>query len=105
MTLAASARPSRRTRRGWCGCRDLSVEASAGPGAHVDAELPIGSYGFDERWLRFVCRPKPHDLSIIRVSGDSMAPTLANGDDILVDRSNIGTSCATVSMSCAATMR
>jgi phage repressor protein C with HTH and peptisase S24 domain len=31
-------------------------------------------------------RGTPDRLSIIRVQGDSMAPTLGDGDDILVDR-------------------
>ena len=68
----------------------LSVDASAGPGSLVEGEREIGSYGFDERWLRRVCRARPQDLSIIRVAGDSMAPTLVDGDDILVDRTDAG---------------
>src|SRR6202007_2897256 len=35
---------------------------------------------------RRVARGAPEQLSIIRVAGDSMAPTLVDGDDILVDR-------------------
>lgn len=41
---------------------------------------------FDPSWLRRVARGAPDQLSIIRVSGDSMAPTLDDGDDVLVDR-------------------
>ncbi|HKR23802.1 MAG TPA: S24 family peptidase, partial [Allosphingosinicella sp.] len=40
----------------------------------------------DPAWLRRLARGAPEQLSIIRVSGDSMAPTLADGDEILVDR-------------------
>lgn len=65
----------------------LAVQASAGPGSEVDGEFQIGSYRFDAGWLRDLCRAKPEALSIIRVSGDSMAPTLIDGDDVLVDRS------------------
>lgn len=68
----------------------LSVQASAGVGSIVDGEFAIGAYGFDAAWLRNVCRAKPHDLSIIQVTGDSMAPTLIDGDDVLVDRSDAG---------------
>lgn len=64
----------------------LSVCASAGSGAEVDGELQIGAYRFDSAWLRDISQAKPEDLSIIRVSGDSMAPSLSDGDDALVNR-------------------
>ena len=63
----------------------LSVGASAGPGAHNDAEALGGQIGFDEKWLRKM-GVDPKQLSLIRVEGDSMLPTLADGDDIMVDR-------------------
>lgn len=69
----------------------LSVEASAGTGSNVDGEFVIGSYKFDQRWLRAICSGTPAELSIIRVKGDSMAPTLMDGDDIIVDRADAGT--------------
>ena len=51
--------------------------------------LPIAvHFGLDRNWLKSVSQARPEDLSIIRVSGDSMSPTLADGDDILVDRSD-----------------
>ncbi|MCU0729558.1 MAG: S24 family peptidase, partial [Sphingopyxis sp.] len=40
---------------------------------------------FDPRWLRRLSAT-PKALSIIRVAGDSMAPTLNDGDDIMVDQ-------------------
>lgn len=64
----------------------LSVQASARPGAEVDGEFQVGAYRFDAAWLREICQAKPEDLSIIRISGDSMAPTLGDGDDALVNR-------------------
>ena len=70
--------------------RCLSVEAAAGAGRFVNGEFAIGAYGFDPAWLRRVCSTSPETLSIITVSGDSMSPTLANGDDVLVDRSDAG---------------
>ncbi len=63
------------------------VRASAGPGAIPDAELAHPYFAFDERWLRALTGSRADELSIIRVEGDSMAPTLNDGDDILVDRS------------------
>lgn len=64
----------------------LSVGASAGPGAINDAETLAGKIGFDEKWLRKQGL-EPSKLSLIRVDGDSMSPTLNHGDDIMVDNS------------------
>jgi phage repressor protein C with HTH and peptisase S24 domain len=66
----------------------LSVRASAGPGSVVAEESAAGRIGFDERWLRDLAGAAPTDLSLIRVTGDSMVPTLAEGDDILVNRAD-----------------
>ncbi|MBC7872291.1 MAG: S24 family peptidase, partial [Chitinophagaceae bacterium] len=63
----------------------LDVGASAGPGAMNDGEALSGKIGFDEKWLRKL-GVDPSQLSLICVEGDSMLPTLANGDDIMVDR-------------------
>ena len=61
------------------------VSVSAGPGAHVTEELGKPCFAFDERWLRELTATGSDNLSIVRVQGDSMAPTLNAGDDILVD--------------------
>lgn len=62
-----------------------SVRASAGPGALVNGEAEKPYFAFDERWLKALTATRAAQLSIIRVEGDSMAPTLNAGDDILVD--------------------
>ena len=64
----------------------LDVDAAAGAGAFDGDERGSGHIAFDPAWLRRVARGAPEQLSIIRVAGDSMTPTLADGDDILVDR-------------------
>ena len=69
---------------GFCAVPQLSVEASAGPGALPSGEAVLAHFGFDRRWLRTLSGT-PDKLSIISVRGDSMQPTLAEGDDILVD--------------------
>ncbi len=61
------------------------VSVSAGPGAVVTEELGKPYFGFDERWLKNLTPSEPANLSIVRVDGDSMAPTLNSGDDLLVD--------------------
>jgi phage repressor protein C with HTH and peptisase S24 domain len=61
------------------------VTVSAGPGAIVTEELGKPYFAFDERWLKALTPSAPSSLSIVRVDGDSMSPTLNPGDDILVD--------------------
>lgn len=66
------------------------VLVSAGPGAIVTEELGRPYFAFDERWLKALTSSAPANLSIVRVEGDSMAPTLNAGDDILVDLGDSG---------------
>ena len=61
------------------------VTVSAGPGAVVTEELGKPYFAFDERWLKTLTQTPPSNLSIVRVEGDSMSPTLNAGDEILVD--------------------
>ena len=61
------------------------VAVSAGPGAIVTGELGKPCFAFDERWLKALTSTRPAKLSIVRVEGDSMSPTLNAADDILVD--------------------
>lgn len=70
----------------WVNIPRLSVEASAGPGTLAADERAIGTFCFSNRWLR-EHGLDPQTLSSIRVEGDSMEPTLREGDEILVDRS------------------
>lgn len=63
----------------------LNVTASAGSGAVTELEAPRGRFGFDPRWLRRLTGSKPDRLSIITVMGDSMSPTLTDGDEVIVD--------------------
>ena len=66
------------------------VFASAGPGAIVNEGVGKPYFGFDERWLKALTMTSPERLSVIRVEGDSMSPTLYDGDDILVDLGDCG---------------
>ena len=75
-------------RGGVAGLRSVKrhpVLVSAGPGAVVTEELGKPCFAFDERWLRSLTASPADNHSIVRVEGDSMAPTLSAGDDILVD--------------------
>lgn len=63
----------------------ISVEASAGHGALAEMEAKSSQFGFDEKWLKRLTTSKASSLSIIRVTGDSMEPTLHDGDEVMVD--------------------
>ena len=67
-----------------------AVRASAGPGAIPAGEEAAPYFAFDRRWLKALTGASADHLSIIRVEGDSMAPTLNDGDDILIDRRFVG---------------
>ncbi len=60
------------------------VMASAGHGSFPDWECQMFFF-FPEQWIRKYLDVSIQDLRLIRVSGDSMAPHLRNGDTILVD--------------------
>ena len=66
----------------------LDVGASAGSGALVGGERALSHIAFDPQWLRRLGAGNGRQLSIIRVEGDSMLPTLAHGDEILVDQAD-----------------
>ncbi len=72
--------------RGLVAVARLAVNASAGAGSFDGDEKVTAHIAFDPAWLRQLARSGTELLSIIRVQGDSMAPTLADGDEILVDR-------------------
>ncbi|QHL92055.1 peptidase S24 (plasmid) [Sphingomonas changnyeongensis] len=66
----------------------LDVGASAGAGASVDGEHGLHPVSFDARWLRQLVATRIDQLSMIRVQGDSMSPTLSDGDEIMVNQAD-----------------
>jgi phage repressor protein C with HTH and peptisase S24 domain len=66
----------------------LGVRAAAGAGSVVNDERPRAHMSFDQAWLRRLTSAKADQLSLLQVSGDSMAPTLTDGDELLIDRSD-----------------
>jgi phage repressor protein C with HTH and peptisase S24 domain len=81
----SSATSGKPFRGDWVDVPRLSLGASAGSGAHAAEEQSIGAFRFAARWLRGQGLD-PSMLSAIAVAGDSMEPTLRDGDEILVDR-------------------
>lgn len=69
----------------WADIPRLPLGASAGPGTVALDPVPIDRLRFSGRWLRQQGL-EPGMLSVIEVEGDSMEPTLRDGDEILVDR-------------------
>lgn len=62
------------------------AHASAGPGAlNSEHAEPIGYRIFPVQWLRTLSRSAASSLAILMVAGDSMEPTLQNGDNIMID--------------------
>jgi len=83
-----AAEKGRMPRRGLVSVPRLEIGASAGPGAFAGDERPRQHVAFEAEWLRTLVGSGLTDLSIIQVAGDSMSPTLSDGDEILVDRAD-----------------
>lgn len=66
--------------------RRLDIEASAGPGAVVEAEDTFEVLAFREDWLRRR-GINPLTTHALTARGDSMEPTIRDGDVLLVDKS------------------
>lgn len=61
------------------------VKASAGGGAVIHSEQIVDHLVFKAEWVRNALGVSVKDLALISVKGDSMEPTLSNGDLILID--------------------
>ena len=64
-----------------------SPRPSMGGGAVVteDHDTPGSAYHFRRSWIKGSLKASPSQLRIMHVEGDSMAPTLLDGDTVLVD--------------------
>ena len=61
------------------------VQASAGSGSEVHDEQMIGLMAFDEMFLRRQLGVRTEGLATIEATGDSMEPTIRDGDLLLID--------------------
>lgn len=61
------------------------VHASAGGGAIIHSEQIVDYLSFRTEWVRNALGAGVNDLALIDVKGDSMEPTLSDGDLILID--------------------
>lgn len=64
-----------------------NVQASAGHGALVSDEMIVDRLCFPPGYLRSITSANARDLAIIGVKGESMLPTLADDDVVMVDMS------------------
>jgi phage repressor protein C with HTH and peptisase S24 domain len=64
-----------------------NARAAAGRGALLDPATIIEDISFSADWVRTVLRRNPAHLALIECSGDSMEPTLRDGDVLMVDTS------------------
>ena len=65
----------------------FDVHASAGDGMFALTEDHASSLAFPKGYLQWLTRANPRDLAIIGVKGDSMLPTLADDDIVMLDTS------------------
>jgi phage repressor protein C with HTH and peptisase S24 domain len=64
----------------------VSVKPSMGGGHLVEEEpAPGRPYHFQRSWIKHDLKAEPANLRILHVEGDSMMPTLHDGDIVLVD--------------------
>ena len=67
--------------------RVLDLDLSMGDGSNIDDYAEVGTVDFDAGLLRKLTRTRPDRLFMARGSGDSMFPTLVNGDMVMIDPS------------------
>jgi phage repressor protein C with HTH and peptisase S24 domain len=63
----------------------FNIGASAGAGSVLEEEQPDHSLVFDSSWARSLASSSVSALSVLRVKGDSMMPTLNDGEHIVID--------------------
>lgn len=62
------------------------VGVGAGPGRSVHSEQIVDHLAFKADWIKRVMGLDPKQLALVSVRGDSMEPTLKEGDLLLLDR-------------------
>jgi SOS-response transcriptional repressor LexA len=67
----------------------LRQEAQGGPGGRTAQPREVRSYlAFSRQWIE--SKGKANTMEVLRVRGDSMSPTVNDGDVVLVDKSQTG---------------
>jgi len=63
------------------------ARAAAGKSGSFPDGRVIEQVRFNEEWVRVKLRRRPENLSILEAWGDSMTPTIGDGDVLMIDRS------------------
>ena len=63
------------------------ARASAGPGNGLSEGAILGQVAFSEAWVRRSLGRDPAQLALLEARGDSMEPTIRDGDVIMIDTS------------------
>ncbi len=85
LTGEGSKNSSEPVQRGFVMFPRYEIEAGAGLGRTVQSEQIVDFVSFKEEWVQNFLRVPRKDLALLSVKGDSMNPTLNDGDMILVD--------------------
>lgn len=62
-------------------------EGEAGGGDVIESERVLDELAFKRAWIKTKLRANPSSLKLIKISGDSMEPTLQAGDLVMFDTS------------------
>jgi phage repressor protein C with HTH and peptisase S24 domain len=65
---------------------EVDIEYSMGGGSVVEEFAPSTMVPFRRDWLQRLTKGVPSDVFLTRGRGDSMMPTILDGDDVLVNR-------------------
>ncbi len=63
----------------------LAVETSAAGASMVTQERDDKPFFFNRNWVKQKLNANPNELRVVDVKGDSMAPTLSEGDTVLIN--------------------
>jgi len=86
VTIGSSGGPVHRMEDAYEFVPSYRVGAAAGHGSYIYTDEPNGMRAYAKEWLRKEGL-NAKDLVMIEVDGDSMWPTICDGDNILVDTS------------------
>lgn len=67
---------------------EVDIAYSMGGGSVVEEYAPTTMVPFRQDWLNRLTRGGPADVFLTRGDGDSMMPTILDGDDVLVNRAD-----------------
>jgi phage repressor protein C with HTH and peptisase S24 domain len=83
LTGDGSKRKSEPVREGFVMFSEMQIDVDHG--CQIEGKQVVDFISFKEEWLQSVLRVPKNHLTLLTVRGDSMSPTLNDGDIVLVD--------------------